>query len=230
MADMVVSVENLGVNFRRWTGFLRKKRFWALRNVSFDIYQGETLGVIGRNGAGKSTLLSVLSGIIAPDEGKVDLTSGRASLLSLQVGFVKELSGRDNALLGSLLLGVDYRTAIRRLEDVIAFAELADAIEQPFETYSSGMRARLGFSVAYHAQPDIVLLDEVLGVGDAAFKKKSSQAMKELIASNRTVVLVSHSTETILEHCDRVLWLDKGQVRALGAPEDVVKKYEAVVG
>lgn len=225
MSDLAISVKNLGVNFKRWSGFWRKSRFWALRNVSFSVYKGETFGVIGRNGAGKSTLLSILSGIIAPDEGEVELFSGSASLLALQLGFVRELSGRDNALLGSLLLGVDYRTAVQQLGKIIAFAELEDAIGQPFETYSAGMRTRLGFSVAFHAQPDIVLLDEVLGVGDAAFKKKSSQAMKEMISSNRTVVLVSHSTETMLDYCDRVLWLDKGQVKALGKPQMVIDRY-----
>ncbi|TYP00071.1 lipopolysaccharide transport system ATP-binding protein [Geothermobacter ehrlichii] len=229
MSAVSIRVEGLGVYYRRWSGFLRKDRFWALEDVSFEVARGETFGVIGRNGAGKSTLLSVLSGICAPDRGSVELFGGRASLLSLQVGFVKELSGRDNALLGALLMGVELKTARKRLNDVVRFAGLEETIDQPFETYSAGMKARLGFSVAFHAQPDIILLDEVLGVGDAAFKKKSSQAMKELISSHRTVVLVSHNSETILEHCDRVLWLERGRVKQVGRPEDVVAEYEQTV-
>lgn len=229
MSESSIHVENLGVFYRRWSGFFSKKKYWALTDVSFDVKHGETLGILGRNGAGKSTLLNVLSGIISPDRGSVDLFGGTASLLSLQAGFVSELSGRDNAALGGLLLGVPMEEVQARLEEVIAFSELNDFIDQPIGTYSSGMKARLGFSVAFHANPEVILLDEVLGVGDAAFRKKSSEAMVQLLGSQKTVVLVSHSTETLLELCDRVMWLDQGKSRMLGNPADVIAEYEKTI-
>ena len=166
---------------------------WALRGVSFDVHAGETLGVVGRNGAGKTTLLRLLAGILGPDRGSIERAPGvRASLLSLQVGFLPQLTGRENATLSGMLLGLRRAEVAARLDSIVEFAELADVIDDPISTWSDGMRARLGFSVAYHADPDLLLLDEALGTGDAAFHEKSAAAMRERIRSDRTCVLVSH--------------------------------------
>lgn len=200
--------------------------FWALKDVSFDVYHGETLGVIGRNGVGKSTLLKIMAGIISPDRGRMMNLVGRASLLSLQVGFIAHLTGRENAMMSAMLLGMSRRAAKDKLDEIIEFSGLGDYIDEPTGNYSSGMRARLGFSVAYYSDPDILLIDEVLGVGDADFKAKSTAAMKERIRSDRTVVIVSHQMSTIRELCDRVVWLEHGETVAAGDAESIVLEYE----
>lgn len=205
---------------------MRSSRFWALNDVSFDLNHGETIGIIGQNGAGKSTLLRVLAGILAPDRGSVRSYAGSASLLSLQVGFVPYLSGRENAILSGILLGMTRREVLASMDDIIAFSELGDFIDEPVRSYSSGMRARLGFAVAFQADPDVLLIDEVLGVGDAAFKAKSAAVMREKIESDKTVVLVSHSEETVLDFCDRVVWIEHGVTRAVGSAEEVAQLYK----
>ena len=224
----MVELEAVGVCYRRRGGFgASGGEYWALLDVSLDVRPGETLGVIGRNGAGKTTLLKVMAGIIEADRGLVRRCSARASLLSLQVGFQPQLSGRENAVLSSLLLGEDRRTALRNLVAIAEFAGLTGRMDEPLATYSSGMRARLGFSVAYHASPDLLLIDEVLGVGDQAFRQKSSAAIKALISSERTVVLVSHALPTIRELCNRVAWIENGATRLLGPTEEVLAAYLA---
>lgn len=224
--DPVLSLKDVGVSYWRRTGFFRRERYWALKDLSIDIRPGETMGVIGRNGAGKSTFLRVLSGIIAPDEGRIAGNGGRASLLSIQVGFSPHLSGRDNAMLSGMLLGLRRREVESKMEAIISFAELGDFIDQPIRTYSVGMKARLGFAVAFQTDPDLLLIDEVLGVGDVAFREKSSAAMRDRIHSNRTVVLVSHSPQTIRDLCDRAIWLDRGHKLMEGPVEAVVKGYQ----
>ena len=200
---------------------------WALGGVSFDVQAGETLGVVGRNGAGKTTLLRLLAGILGPDRGSVERAPGvRASLLSLQVGFLPQLTGTENATLSGMLLGLRRAEVAARMERIVAFAELADVIDDPIATWSDGMRARLGFSVAYHADPDVLLLDEALGTGDAAFYEKSAAAMRERIRSDRTCVLVSHDAATIAELCDRCLWIEDGLIAAEGPPAEVLAAYE----
>ena len=226
--SLALGLRHVGVHYRR-----RKKTdgggLWALKDINFELYHGETLGVVGRNGVGKSTLLRVMAGIIAPDRGEVVNRAGRASLLSLQVGLVPHLTGRENALLSAILQGMSRRAARAKLDEIIAFSGLGDFIDEPVGTYSSGMRARLGFAVSFHADPDILLIDEVLGVGDADFKKKSTAAMKERIRSDRTVVLVSHNLLTIRELCDRVVWIEGGKTVAEGRAEDMVNLYESGV-
>lgn len=221
---IAMSLRNVGVRYHR--GNRRSgQSFWPFRNLSVDILQGETLGIIGRNGVGKSTLLRVMAGIIAPDEGEVTNLVGQASLFSLQVGFVPHLVGRENAILSSMLMGLTWKEARARLNSIIAYSGLGDFIDEPICNYSSGMAARLGFAVAYHADPPILLIDEVLGVGDAEFQQQSAKAMKERINSDRTVVIVSHNLKTIDELCTKVLWIDQGSLKCIGDPQKVIAEY-----
>ena len=187
---------------------------------------------IGENGVGKSTLLRVLAGIISPNTGKVVVhQSGlRISLISLGAGFMPFLSGRENAVLSGMMLGATKREILSRMEEIIAFSELGSFFDQPVNTYSNGMRARLGFSVAYQLDPDIILLDEVLGVGDEAFRNKSTAAMEERIKSEKTVVLVSHSVPLIRGVCDRLIWIEDGKTKAQGEVSEVLNAYLTYVG
>ncbi len=208
-------------------GIRRSQPFWVLKDVSFDLHHGETLGIIGRNAAGKSTLLRLLAGIIRHDRGRFINQGHTAALLSLQTGFVPYLTGRQNAILSGILLGLRRREVEAKMDTIIAFSELGGFIDQPLSTYSSGMRARLGFSVAYQVEPDILLIDETLGVGDEEFKIKSTQAMHERIRSDKTIVLVSHSSGSIRTLCDRAVWLDEGVTRLVGDVEEVTAAYHA---
>jgi lipopolysaccharide transport system ATP-binding protein len=225
--NKILSLHNVGLYYSRRLRFLRRSRYWALRDVSFDLHTGETLGVIGKNGVGKSTLLRILAGIIAPSAGKmvVHRPGLRISLISLGAGFVPFLSGRENAILSGMLLGATKKEILARMDHILAFSELNDFFDQPVNTYSTGMRARLGFSVAYHIDPDVILLDEVLGVGDEAFRNKSTSAMKERIKSEKTVVLVSHSVPLIREICDRLVWIEDGKTQAQGEVSEVLDAY-----
>jgi len=225
---LVLELRGVGVCYRRRRGLLtrRAEGFWAIKDLSLELRRGETLGVIGRNGAGKSTLLRLLAGITRPDIGEYVSYGYQATLLSLQVGFVQHLSGRENVMLSGLLLGLRRREIEARMADIVEFAELEEFIDQPIHTYSSGMRARLGFSTAFYVDPDILLIDEVLGVGDAAFVKKSKEVMRQKISSDTTVVLVSHSASAIRSLCDRAVWIDAGRVRAKGETDEVLTAYE----
>ena len=226
----ILSLQRVGVAYRQGGLSLRRRpRFWVLEDVSFDLYPGETLGVIGRNAAGKSTLLRLLAGIIRSDRGRVLSQGKRAALLTLQAGFLPHLTGRENAVLGGLLLGLRRADVEDRLSEVLAFSELGDFFEQPLGNYSAGMKARLGFAVAYQADPEILLVDEVLGVGDAAFQQKSGAAMRERIRSKRTVVLVSHHAASVSSLCDRAIWLDEGVVKADGPVDETLKLYQSAV-
>ena len=223
--EPVLSLRNVAVSYRRRAGMLRWNNYWALKDVSFDLYHGETLAVIGRNGAGKSTLLRVLADIIAPDRGTVRRNGCSVSLLSLRVGFIPHLTGRENAMLSGMLMGLQRREVERMMEAIIEFSELGEFIDQPVRTYSSGMNARLGFSVAVQADPDILLIDEMLGVGDIEFRKKSTEVLREKIKSDKTVVLVTHTPQTVKELCDRAVWIDQGVTRAEGNRDEVLDQY-----
>lgn len=207
----LITLKNVGIKYKR----RRKKPFWALQNIDLDIYKGETLGIIGHNGAGKSTLLKVIANLITPDEGKcIRNTKMRAGILALKAGFVPPLSGRSNITLSGLFLGVSKEYIDSKTQDIITLSGIEEFIDNPVNSYSAGMTARLGFAIAYHCAPDILLLDEVLGVGDAQFKKQSKKLILELINSNKTVILVSHSEETVKELCTRVVRLNKGHTAA----------------
>ncbi len=221
----ILSLRDVGLCFRQRVGLLKHRDFWALKNVSLDLYQGETLGVIGRNGAGKTSLLRVIAGVIAPNRGYVINHGYRASLLSLQLGFVPNLSGRDNVILSGLLLGLTRRQVMSKMEQIVEFAEIKEFIDQPIKTYSAGMKTRLGFSIAIQAEPDILLIDEILGVGDIDFRAKSSAVLQELIRSDKTVVIVSHQLDTIRSLCNRAVWVEDRKTRIEGEVNEVVTAY-----
>ncbi|MGR9098977.1 MAG: ABC transporter ATP-binding protein [Gammaproteobacteria bacterium] len=226
MRDKLLSLENVSVDYRLRHALFRHSYFTALKNVSFELFRGETLGIIGRNGSGKSTLLRVLSGIYKPAEGRVVNYGASVSLLSLQLGFDPELSGRNNAIFSGMLLGHRKKEIKAILDEIIAFSELGDFIDQPIKTYSDGMRLRLGFSVAVTVRPDVMLIDEVLGVGDAGFRQKAEGALQEKMLGEQTVVFVSHSLEQVRKLCDRVAWLDNGQIKMIGEAKAVIAEYE----
>ncbi len=222
----IVALRSVGVCYRGRGRFLgRGQEYWALSDISFDVYPGETIGIIGNNGAGKSTLLKTIAGIIQPDRGEIKRDNINLSMLSLQVGFVLQLSGRENAILSSMLLGLDRAAAEQRVDEIEAFADLGEHFNKPLATYSAGMRARLGFSCALYSAAEVLLIDEVLGVGDQDFRVKSNAAIKALIKSNRTVLLAAHNLDTIRELCNRVVWVENGKVREAGATEEVLKHY-----
>ncbi|AGS38787.1 Teichoic-acid-transporting ATPase [Cycloclasticus zancles 78-ME] len=224
-SEPIISLKNVGVSYRRRAGVLRWNKYWALNDITFDLYKGETLGIIGRNGAGKSTLLQVLAGIISPDKGVITHNESTVSLLSLQVGFLPHITGRENAILSGMLLGINKSEIEKAMPKIIEFSGLGEFIDQPVNSYSTGMRARLGFSVANQMDPDVILVDEVLGVGDVEFKKKSAAAMREKISSNKTVVIVSHDEKTLKDLCDRILWVDRKGMCVEGGIDDVLISY-----
>lgn len=227
----ILSLKHVGINYNATLLRRPKHDFWALKDVSLTLNRGESLGVIGRNGMGKSTLLRTMSGILRPDRGDLQLQKGAtAALLSLQVGFVPHLSGRENIFLSGLLLGMRYRQIEEVFPKIVTFAELHHAVEKPISTYSDGMKARLGFAVSFQMDPDILLVDEVLGVGDAAFREKSSEMMKRRIHSDRTVVLVSHNANTVRELCTRCVWIEEGVTVAEGPTDEVMRDYQNYVG
>lgn len=199
--------------------------FWALKEVNFEVKQGETLGVIGRNGAGKSTLMKILSRITEPTSGRIKLGGRVASLLEVGTGFHPELTGRENIFLNGTILGMSRKEIRSKLDEIIAFAEVEEFIETPVKRYSSGMYVRLAFAVAAHLEPDILLVDEVLSVGDASFQKKSLGKMKEVSEGGRTVLFVSHSMPTVTSLCSRCILLDRGQIVKQGPASEVVLDY-----
>jgi lipopolysaccharide transport system ATP-binding protein len=224
--EIAIALENVSASYKLRRGFLKYKKIWPVKDLSMEIYHGETLGIIGRNGVGKSTLLRTIAGIAEPDKGKLINYDVDVLLLSHQMRMIPHLTGRENAILTGMLMGYHRREIEERMDDIIAFAELGEFIDQPVSTYSSGMGARLAFSVGYQADPDVMLIDEILGVGDEAFRIKSTAAMREKINSNKTVLFVSHVMDSILELCDRVIWLHDGQIRMQGDTREVVEAYQ----
>lgn len=201
---------------------------YVLDDVSMQLFEGESLGIMGRNGVGKTTMLRIMAGILAPTSGKVTIAEGRmAALLTLGLGFKPDLSGRDNALLAAMLQGSSKRDAEAFMDSILEFSELGDSFYQPVKNYSAGMRARLGFTTALMTHVDILLIDEVLSVGDAQFREKALSAMKNRITGEQTVVFVSHMAEQVKVLCDRVVWLEHGKIRQQGDAIEVVDAYTA---
>ena len=236
--EIAVTVKDLHVYYRDMKRFSLKRNgfkdkgsgkiFKAVKGVSFEIPKGQILGICGKNGSGKSTLLRAISGIFSPDKGSINLHGNSISLLSIGVGFQKQLTGYENIYLSGMLLGYSKEQIEEKVDAIIKFSELGDFIYKPVRSYSSGMYSKLAFSITAILETDIMLIDEVLSVGDIHFKEKSYNKMKELISdSNRTVVIVSHSTKTIVDLCDRVIWLHEGLIKDEGDPKTIMEKYEA---
>lgn len=236
MTKPSIVVEDLYVRFRpyverkptlrRTIGRRRvQEEVVALDHLSFSVNPGEAFGVIGRNGAGKSTLLKCIAGTLRPNSGRVVVNGTTSTLLQLGVGFIPELTGRRNVYLGGLAAGMRKKEIDERYDEIVDYAELGDAIDRPMKTYSTGMFSRLAFSVAMHLNPEILLLDEILAVGDQGFQKKSLEAMRELLDRAGTIVFVSHSLTNVEEFCDRAIWLEGGRVAAEGKPAEVVSAY-----
>jgi ABC-2 type transport system ATP-binding protein len=233
---VVIRAEQLGIRYSlrltkkqtvRDSVIRRVKRvgdpdFWALRDVSFSMVHGESLGVIGPNGAGKSTLLQVLAGILMPSEGTIQVDGHISSLLTLGVGFDEELSGVDNIRLAGAFMGIDHKVMEGRVPSIIEYAEIGQFIDAPIKTYSAGMRARLGFAIATSVEPDILLLDEVLATGDAAFREKSKARVLELVREAKAIVLVTHDMEWVTEYCNRAMLIEQGRIVMQGDPAEVV--------
>ena len=236
----MIQVTDLGIKFRmekrRRSGalafLLERSRgwrqpaaeFWALRHVSFRVERGDTVGIIGRNGSGKSTLLRVVAGIYPPDEGNVLVDGEVSTLFGLGSGFNGDLSGRDNIYLDGILIGLTKNQIDGIIDGIIEFADIGDFIDMPVRTYSSGMRSRLGFAIAMYSDKDIVLIDEIMGAGDAAFRQKADAEMERIIGQ-KTVLLVSHSMPTIQRFANKVMWLDRGLLQAMGDPKTVIEQY-----
>src|SRR5437762_12207715 len=200
----------------------KREHLWAVRDVSFEVQQGEVIGLIGRNGAGKSTLLKILARVTKPTEGRAMLRGRIGSLLEVGTGFHTELTGRENVFLSGAILGMGKNEIRRKFDEIVTFAEVAKFIDTPLKHYSTGMQMRLAFAVAAHLEPEILLVDEVLAVGDAAFQKKCLGKMGDVARGGRTIVFVSHQMNQIRRMCERVLWIDDGQLRLQGAAEAVI--------
>jgi ABC-type polysaccharide/polyol phosphate transport system ATPase subunit len=213
--------------FGRSQGTAQKTTFWALRNVSFSIEEGDIIGVVGSNGSGKSTLLRTIGGIYEPDEGEINVNGHVSTLLSLGTGFKQELSGYENIILNGIIMGFTKKEILEKIDEIIDFSELGHFIDEPVKNYSSGMTARLGFSVAVTLKRDIMLIDEILGVGDFNFRQKSQAKMEELINEGRTFIIVSHSLETLKKYANKVIWIEKGDLKAFGNSTEVIDSYLA---
>ena len=230
--DLVISYQNLKkTSIKKTLLHLKRQkpdRFVAVKGISFYVREGEILGIIGKNGSGKSTTLNALAGIFSPDSGSIDLNGHSISLLSIGVGFIREMTGRENITLSGMLLGFTEEQVKAKEQEIIDFAEIGEFIEMPVRTYSSGMYSKLAFSITAILETDIMLIDEVLSVGDQKFKKKSYEKMKSLISNkDRTVVIVSHSIETLKQLCDTVMWMHEGQIKRIGDPNEVLDEYVA---
>jgi len=237
-SSVAVALDGLGKKFRlthdrNWTlkatmlagHRTRYEEFWALRKLSLEVEQGQTFGIIGGNGSGKSTLLKVLAGILRPDEGKATVNGRLSALLELGAGFHPELTGRENVYLNGAILGFTKRDIRQRFDDIVAFAELDRFIDEPVRNYSSGMYVRLGFSVAIHVEPEVLLVDEVLAVGDLTFQKRCLDRFAHLKAEGRTIIVVSHDLDMVGWLCDRTAWIQQGSLRAIGPSSEVIDRF-----
>ncbi len=235
--NIAITVKNLHITYRglkktsiraSWKHLGDKvELFHALKGVSFKVEEGKILGIIGKNGSGKSTMLKAIGGIFSPDKGSIDLHGHTISLLSIGVGFNKKLTGKENIYLSGMLLGFSEEEIAKKENEIIKFADIGNFINRPVKTYSSGMYSKLAFAITAILETDIMLIDEVLSVGDVQFQKKSYNKMKELISDDkRTVIIVSHSLDTIQELCDEVLWLNDGEIKMIGKADEIIPKYK----
>ena len=237
MKECAILVKDLVIRYREMERCSIKNRLFqdkkkempyyeAVKGISFSVAKGEILGIIGKNGCGKSTMLRAIAGIYSPDAGYIETFDNKVSLMAIGVGFQPQLTGRENIYLSGVLLGLKEEEIEKYVDEIIEFSELGTFIDKPVQTDSSGMHSKLAFSITSALEPDIMLLDEVLSVGDAGFKSKSLARMKEMIAAkDRTVVIVSHSISTLMELCDTVMWMHEGQIKKIGDPREVLKQY-----
>lgn len=225
---ITAGIKNFLFHFPKAVSQMKNSRFQALKDISFEVYKGETFGIIGRNGAGKSTILGLIAGVLKPSKGNIIIKGRISPLLELGGGFHPELTGKENILLNGVLLGLTRAEVKKKMDAIIEFSELGDFIEQPIRVYSSGMLARLGFSVIAHLDPEILLIDEVLAVGDMNFQKKCLDKMMGFKKSGITMVLVSHSMTDVERICDRVVWIDNHSVKLIGEPNVVVGGYTGI--
>jgi ABC-type polysaccharide/polyol phosphate transport system ATPase subunit len=241
-SPVAISVEDVSVTYR--TSLEKKPTFKstvirlgrrertvreieAVKDVTLEVKRGSVVGIMGANGAGKSTLVRTMAGILPPTSGRVEVSGRVSTLLALGVGFDRDLTGRQNVKLGGLAAGLSRSELEEKYDEIVEFAELEEFMDMPMRTYSSGMYGRLGFSVAVIMEPDILLIDEALSVGDARFRKKSAQRMQELCGGGRTIVLVSHALGTIQDMCDSAIWMNKGELQLQGEPDEVIDAYTA---
>lgn len=236
--DIALTVDHVSIDYRdishmslakslRKDGVKKAKVFRAVNDVSFEVKKGEVIGIVGRNGSGKTTMLRSIAGIFQPDEGRIDTHGNRVSLMAIGIGFNPNNTGRENILKSGMLLGCTLDYVKEHMDEIIEFSELGDFIDRPVRTYSSGMYSKLSFSVTAILDTDIMLVDEVLSVGDEHFRQKSFAKMEELIKSDRTVLIVSHATNTLEQFCDRVLWINDGQFMKIGPTAEVLAEYNA---
>ena len=241
MGKYAIEVENVGMKFNMSSEKvddlkdyvikllkrqLNYKEFWALKDISFKIEKGDRVGLVGLNGAGKSTLLKVISGVLKPTEGKVKISGNIAPLLELGAGFNKQYTGTENIFLYGAMLGHSKAFLTEKYNEIVKFSELGEFIDVPVKNYSSGMKSRLGFAIATIVEPDILVLDEVLSVGDAKFRKKSTNKIKSMIENNVTVLFVSHSIDQVLDLCNKAILLDKGHLVAYGSAQEIADHYQ----
>lgn len=237
MKDIALECKHVSIDYRdlshmslakslRKDGIKKANVVRAVNDVSFSVNKGEILGIVGRNGSGKTTLLRSIAGIFQPDEGIIDTHGNRVSLMAIGIGFNGNNTGRENILKSGMLLGCELDYVKAHMDEIIEFSELGDFIDRPVRTYSSGMYSKLSFSVTAILDTDIMLVDEVLSVGDERFRKKSFKKMEELMMSDRTVLIVSHATNTLEKFCDKVLWINDGQFMQLGETKDVLAAYD----
>ena len=233
-----IDVRDLKISYRVLKSFSIKRSllklkksevevFEAIKGIGFSVPEGEIMGIVGKNGSGKSTMLRAIAGIFSPDSGEIDLHGHSVSLLSIGVGFQKALTGRENIILSGMLLGFSEEQVRAKMDDIIKFAELGRFIDMPVRTYSSGMHSKLAFSITAMLESDIMLIDEVLSVGDVKFRKKSYNKMKQLISNkDRTVIIVSHSSDTLKKLCTSLMWLHEGEIKMIGDTNEVLNAYE----
>lgn len=223
---MTGGIKNFLLHFPKAVSQMKNSRFQALKDISLEVHKREALGIIGRNGAGKSTILGLIAGVLKPSKGKVIVRGRILPLLELGGGFHPELTGRENIMLNGILLGLRKAEVLRKMDEIIEFSGLNDFIDQPIKIYSAGMLARLGFSVVAHLEPEVLLIDEILGVGDMEFQKKCIDKMMGFKKHGVTMVFASHSMVDIEKICDRVVWIENQTIKMLGSPKEVVEQYQ----
>jgi teichoic acid transport system ATP-binding protein len=242
MSEYIVEIKDLNLKYKIFKSrelktsffpFLKKngdagryKEVHALKDINLNIEKGKKMGIIGANGAGKSTLLRTIAQVFEPDSGTIKVHTDSVSLLALGVGFQNELSGYENIYLNGVLLGFTKKTLDEKIEEIIEFSELGDFIDAPVKSYSSGMKSRLAFSIVASLEPELLLVDELFSVGDAAFREKSEKKMTELITHNRTVIMVSHTLRHVERFCDVVVWMHKGEIKDIGSPKEIIEAYK----